>query len=76
VRYDREPPGDERAEYAALVEDRWQGAGYRNCLNPSADRSSTRQRGSVLLRAREGQEYSYARCFAAPGSSRTRTPGG
>jgi GNAT superfamily N-acetyltransferase len=26
VRYDREP-GDERAEYAALVEDRWQGYG-------------------------------------------------
>jgi GNAT superfamily N-acetyltransferase len=26
VRYDREP-GDERAEYAALVEDRWQGQG-------------------------------------------------
>ena len=32
VRYDREPPGDERAEYAALVEDRWQGLGIGTAL--------------------------------------------
>ena len=31
VRYDREP-GDERAEYAALVEDRWQGQGIGTTL--------------------------------------------
>jgi GNAT superfamily N-acetyltransferase len=31
VRYDREP-GDERAQYAALVEDRWQGQGIRTNL--------------------------------------------
>jgi GNAT superfamily N-acetyltransferase len=31
VRYDREP-GDERAEYAALVEDRWQGLGIGTAL--------------------------------------------
>ena len=32
VRYDRQPPGDERAEYAALVEDRWQGLGIGTAL--------------------------------------------
>ena len=32
VRYDREPPGDERAEYAALVEDRWRGLGIGTAL--------------------------------------------
>jgi RimJ/RimL family protein N-acetyltransferase len=31
VRYDRQP-GDERAEYAALVEDRWQGLGIGTAL--------------------------------------------
>jgi GNAT superfamily N-acetyltransferase len=31
VRYDREP-GDERTEYAALVEDRWQGQGIGTVL--------------------------------------------
>ena len=32
VRYDRELPGDKRAEYAALVEDRWQGLGIGTAL--------------------------------------------
>jgi hypothetical protein len=45
VRYVR-TPGDERAEYAALVEDRWQGQGVgpggRDKLDPSANRRSAR----------------------------------
>jgi hypothetical protein len=74
VRYARKP-GDERAEYAALVEDSWQGQGGRCGLDPSADRRSARQRGWVILRARKGREQTYAQRSAAPRSSRTRASG-
>jgi hypothetical protein len=53
ARYAREPD-DQRAEYAALVEDGWQGLGGRGGLDPSADRRSARQRGWIILRARKG----------------------
>ena len=74
VRYDRERSEDEEAEYAAIVEDRWQDHGIGIALTPRADRRSQRQRGSVFLCARDGREQAKAGAPAASGPSRARTP--
>jgi GNAT superfamily N-acetyltransferase len=56
VRYDREP-GEERAEYAALVEDRWQGCGVgmeltRLLIDEARDKGVRYLYGLVMLENR------------------------
>ena len=59
VRYDRES-GEERAEYAAIVQDGWQDQGlagprYRDGPHPQANRGGAAERCRVLLRDGDGQ---------------------
>ena len=75
VRYDRQA-GSEKAEYAALVENRWQDHGVGTGLTRRLADEAREKGGRFLLRAGKGPEYAYAQRSAAPRSSRARATSG